>query len=186
MPKKFTRIEPTTIQEVGDRFRQQVVVKRFRTEDGLEHEFTTFVKENFHSVAVLALTPSNEVVVSRQFRAGREYYCDDLPGGGAEEGEELEAAARRELFEETGYTPDSMEYLGKFSWFANTNLTSHYFLATDCKQVSEPQQERAETDQGMAVHLISIEELIEAAKNDKVTDAVAVLMAYDRLKKVGH
>lgn len=30
--KQFTRIEPTTIYEVGDRFKQQVVVKRFRTE----------------------------------------------------------------------------------------------------------------------------------------------------------
>ena len=31
--KTFTRIEPTTVYEVGDRFKQQVVVKRFRTED---------------------------------------------------------------------------------------------------------------------------------------------------------
>jgi Fe2+ or Zn2+ uptake regulation protein len=43
--KTFTRIEPTTVYEVGDRFKQQVVVKRFRTEDGLEHEFTTFFRE---------------------------------------------------------------------------------------------------------------------------------------------
>ena len=56
--KQFTRIEPTTIYEVGDRFKQQVVVKRFRTDDGLEHEFTTFFREGALKITVsLASSP---------------------------------------------------------------------------------------------------------------------------------
>lgn len=182
--KKFTRIEPTTVQVVGDRFKNQAVVKRFQTDDGLTHEFTTFNKEDGRAVAVLALTPDNRVVVARQFRPGREFFCDDIPGGGADEGEPLEDAARRELLEETGYQPGSLSYMGAYSWDAYANFTAHYFLARDCELAGEPQREQVEIDQGLEVHLISIGELIEAAKSNKVTDAAAVLMAYDTLREL--
>lgn len=85
--KQFTRIEPTIIQEVGDKFKRQVVIKYFRTDDDLTHEFTTYCKENTLAVAVLALTPENQVIISRQFRPSRERYIEDVPGGGVEDGE---------------------------------------------------------------------------------------------------
>ena len=182
--KKFTRIEPTTIQEVGDRFKDQIVVKRYQTEDGLTHEFTTFHKEGMLAVATLALTEDNRAIIVRQFRAGRESYCDDIPGGAVEAGEGIEAAAKRELMEETGYQPGAMRYLGAYSWDAYANLTAHYFLALDCKLSGEPNRDQTETDQGIETRLISIAELIENAKTNKMTDAVAVLMAYDTLKEL--
>lgn len=180
--KTFTRIEPTTIQEVGDHFKDYVIIKRFRTEDGLEHEFTTFNKEDAVCAGVIALTTDNQVIVARQFRPNREAYCDDLPGGRVNSGETPEAAARRELLEETGYKPGSMSYLGDYLWDGYRNLTAHYFLARDCVFASKPQRNQTEIDQGMETALISIDKLIENAKSNKTSDAVAILMAYDTLK----
>ncbi len=182
--KTFTRIEPTTIQEVGNRFRNHVVVKRFRTEDGLEHEFTTFNREGEACVAVIALTPDNQAIIVRQFRPGRETYCNEIPGGGVNEGESVEGAARRELLEETGYVPGSMEYLGVHSWDAYRNFKAHYFLARACMPAGEPLRDQTEKDQGIEMALVSVDQLIEDAKSDKMTDAVAVLLAYDTLKEL--
>lgn len=180
--KKFTRIEPTTVQVVGERFKKQTVVKRFRTGDGLEHEFTTWNEEGAKAVAVLAITDENEVVIAHQFRAGREKYCYDLPGGGVNAGESLDEAARRELLEETGYEPGVMTSLGSFSWDAYQNLVSHYFLATECKRVSDPLRDVTENDQGIETKHISVAELIDYARQNLVADVAAVFLAYDELK----
>lgn len=182
--KTFTRIEPTDVYEVGSRFKRQIVVKRFRTDDGLEHEFTTFNAECSNAVAILGLTPDNQVVVVRQFRPGREQYCYDIPGGEADHGEDIETAAKREFFEETGYRPGEMKPLGVNSWDAYQNIKSYYFLATNCVFSGNPPRDQTEIDQGVETVLISIDELIENAKSDKMTDAVAVLMAYDKLREI--
>lgn len=181
--KSFTRIEPTSRFEVGDRFKRTVLVKRFRTDDGLEHEFTTFNDNDHHGAAVLALTPDNKVITSLQFRPGRERHLYELPGGGINPGEAPEDAARRELLEESGYVPGELLALGSFSWYAYTNIRSYYFLATDCRPVEHRAVDQLELEQGLEVALISIDQLIDNAKNDNMSDAVAVLMAYDILKE---
>lgn len=181
--KTFTRIEPTIVHEVGDRFKRNVLIKRFRTDDGLEHEFTTFNDSDRRGVAVLALTPDNQVITSLQFRPGRERHIYELPGGGINPGEALESAARRELLEESGYVPGELVTLGSFSWDAYANVTSYYFFATNCYLAECRAADQLEIEQGMEVKLISIDQLIDNARNDNMSDAVAVLMAYDILQE---
>ncbi len=179
--KVFKRSDATSIYEVGDKFKRQAIVKRFSTEDGMKHEFTTFGEEGHEGVAVIALTPDHQVVISRQFRAGRERYVDDIPGGSADHGEDLQTAARRELLEESGYRAGELRYIGKYSWDAYSNYVSHYFLATNCVPDSDRVFEQIEADQGLESTLISIQQLIDNAKGDNMTDVAAVLMAYDYL-----
>lgn len=179
--KKFTRIEPTSRLLVGERYKKPIVIKRYRTDDGLEHEFTTFFDEHSQAAAVIAITPDKQVVVSRQFRPGQEAWLEDIPGGALEPGEDPRQGAERELLEETGFKVGTIKYLGAFSWNANSNLTSHYFLATDCVQSEDEAHEQVELDQGLETLKISVARLIENAKQNRMTDAVAVLMALDDL-----
>lgn len=183
MAKKFTRIEPTTIMEVGDRFKRQSVVKRYRDSDGFEHEFTTYGKEGERAGAVIALTPDNQVIVTRQFRAGPEKWLDELPGGGIESGEDPQVGVMRELREETGYVPGEVKFLGEGIGHAYTNTHWWYYLATNCTPHSDGMaQDEEERLQGAHVHLISIDELIKNAQAASLTDPVAVLQAYEILQ----
>lgn len=61
--------------------------------------------------AGIAVRRGSEVLLIRR----RDDACWDLPGGGVNVGEEVEAAARRELREETGLTAGPLTLLGVFS-----------------------------------------------------------------------
>ena len=50
--KQFTRVEPTDVFDVGEAYKHQIVVKRFKTDDGKSHEFTTMYGEDVRSCAV--------------------------------------------------------------------------------------------------------------------------------------
>jgi ADP-ribose pyrophosphatase len=104
---------------------------------------------------------------------------DELPGGFVETGEDPELAARREFAEETGYTIGSLESLGSAYADAYTNTTRNYYLATDCTATGEQQLEAHEF---IELRLISINELIENAQTGRMTDSIAVLLAYEELK----
>lgn len=182
---QFQRIEPTTVHEVGSRFKKVAVVKTFRSDDGQIHEFTTWGKEGTRCGAVIAITRDKQVIVSYEFRAGPERWMQELPGGNFNDGEDLGQAAMRELKEETGYVSDNVEYLGESSRDAYTNGKWHYYLATDCYLSKEGQNlDEEEVEQGLEVQFISIDQLIENARTDQMTDQVAVLMAYERLQEI--
>ncbi|HSX06900.1 MAG TPA: NUDIX hydrolase [Candidatus Saccharimonadia bacterium] len=183
--KKFTRIDTHDAQTFGNRYKRTYVLKRFTTEDGIEHEFTTIGKEGERAGAVLALTPDKKIVTVYQFRAGPERWMHDMPGGGIFSDEDPQLGVLRELKEETGYVPGTVEFLGTSSRDAYLNITWFYYFAMDCV-LSESGREldAEENDQGAQVRLISIEEFIDNAMHDRMSDPHAVLMAYKRLMKL--
>ncbi len=83
------------------------------------------------TVAVLALTPQGRLVMVRQFRPGPDRVVLTLPGGMIDPGETPEAAAARELREETGYAAGSVELV--VSAIANASpYHRHVVIARDC------------------------------------------------------
>ena len=175
--KKWKRIEPTVVSKIGYR---SVISKTFQLPNGKVYHFDTDNAEHSRGAAVLALTPENEVITCRMFRAGSEMIMDEIPGGGVDEGEDLEVGARRELLEETGYEPGAMQYLGVMHYSSSDNMARHCFLATNCT----PSEKGTNWDEHefIEVRLITIDELIANAKAGKMTDPGAVLLAYEELQ----
>lgn len=71
-----------------------------------------------------------------QWRHGANQICKEFPGGVIDKGESPEAAALRELQEETGYKPKKLSKLGSMS--PNPAIMSnkvHFFLADDLEKV---------------------------------------------------
>lgn len=155
--------------------------KTFLDPAGEQQEYVTMGKMGQINIATIALTPDNQVVIAEQFRPGPELIMMELPGGGHNEGEDIEAAARRELHEETGYVAGSMEYLGKVYKDAYTNAVWHFYLARGCVMDGEQHTDPGEF---VTVKTISISELFENARTGKMTDTEAVFLANDTLQKL--
>lgn len=89
-------------------------------------------------VIMVAVTPSGNIVLEKQFRPplGREVI--ELPAGLVEPNESMEAAAERELIEETGWHARKIEFLaeGPISTGASTEALRAY-LCTDLEHVGK-------------------------------------------------
>lgn len=89
-------------------------------------------------VIMVAITPSGNVILERQFRppVGRDVI--ELPAGLVESSESMETAAKRELIEETGWSAGKVEFLaeGPISTGASTEALKAY-LCTDLQFVGK-------------------------------------------------
>ena len=89
-------------------------------------------------VVMIAVTPSGNVILEKQFRppVGREVL--ELPAGLVEPDESMEVAAKRELIEETGWSAGKLEFLaeGPISTGASTEALRAY-LCTDLDYVGK-------------------------------------------------
>jgi len=155
--------------------------KEYFFPDGSLHAFDLVGREGEKGAVVLGLTGDNKVVVAEQFRPGPNKSMDELPGGMIELDEDPEQAARREFREETGYEAGRMELLGTAFHDGLFMASDIYFIAYDCKKVGEP---ALDPNECIVTKEMTIADFLESAKQGHVTDAAAVLMAYDRLQEL--
>lgn len=87
-------------ETVFEKYGRAIVEVHFKLPSGIIETFTVRVEPL--TVAVVALTENEEVVLTRQFRPGPRKVIYELPGGYVEN-EDIQSAAERELAEETGY-----------------------------------------------------------------------------------
>ena len=123
-------------------------------------------------VFVIPVTSDNEVVFIRQFRHGRGEVVLEIPGGVMDPGETPEIAGARELKEETGYVPESVEMFGPL--LPNPGLNTaryHIALGRNCRQTFAPTPEPFEE---IEIELRPLESVKDMIANGELSHALCI------------
>jgi ADP-ribose pyrophosphatase len=123
-------------------------------------------------VNVIPITADNQVVMIRQYRHGSEDVTLEIPGGLIEE-TNPEAAALRELLEETGYTGEKVRYLGA----TNPNPAifdnlCHTFLVEGASKVADSS---LDPDEDIDVVLVPLSDVPSLIRDGTITHALVVV-----------
>jgi len=129
------------------------------------------VVRTLDAACVLPITPDGDVLLVRQFRPPVRHVVTEIPAGLLDrEGEAAQTCAARELFEETGFRPASLEHLAGFHPSAGHSAEFvHLFLA---RTRSEPE---GEPEEGIELVRRPFDEMAAEARAGQIEDAKTAL-----------
>jgi ADP-ribose diphosphatase len=129
------------------------------------------IVEHAPVVAIVPVDENGEVILVRQYRLAAKEALLEVPAGLVDEGEDLEAAAQRELQEETGYRAAKLRRLGGF--FVSPGFCTefiHIYLATG---LSESPLDGDE-DEDITIERIPLAEAARLVETGAIKDAKSV------------
>lgn len=132
---------------------------------------TREVVEHSDCVAMVVLDEQDNVLMVRQYRTPVERELLEIPAGGIDPGESPEDAVRRELREETGYSPRRVEKLGGF--YSTPGYCTEYlylFLASDL--VHSPLH--AEDTDSISLVRVPVDQIHHMVTSGTICDAKSV------------
>jgi ADP-ribose pyrophosphatase len=147
-----------------------------------EHDF--YVLQCPDWVNVIPLTADDRIVMVRQFRHGIEDFTLEIPGGMVDpEDHSPREAARREMWEETGYDGEDLVALGQVHPNpAMQGNRCHCFVANNVQLTRKPQLDGVEEIEVVLVPRADIKALIASGE---ITHAL-VITAFAFLDAYGH
>jgi ADP-ribose pyrophosphatase len=143
------------------------------------------------AVTIVAILPDRQVLLVRQYRHPSGQVMTELPAGtldmlGDGSVEEPLSAAKRELFEETGYRAQRWEKIAEF--FTAPGFASelmHMYLATELSP--DPTHDGPDEDERLIVQTMAFDQALAMADDGSLNDAKTILGLYlvDRLARAG-
>jgi len=170
--KAWTLLESRTVSDHRI-FRIRDDLYRFEP-TGLTRDFV--VMESPDWVNVVPITEDGQVVLIRQYRHGIRAVSLEIPGGMIDPHESPEAAAARELHEETGYVADRVRPLCRVR--PNPAIQNNYqycYLAEGCRRASAPNLDPFEH---IEVVLARLEEVPGLIEREEICNALVINAFY--------
>jgi len=137
-----------------------------------QHRFYVLDSRNWCNV--IPVTPEGEVVLIEQYRIGIDEWTLELPGGVADDTDlNLEAAALRELKEETGYGPCSPYQCQSLGWShpnpAILNNQVYSFVIGPVEFKTKPKLDEGEL---IFTKLVPIDEIEDMLRSGEISHAL--------------
>ena len=139
--------------------------------DGTRIEYGVLESGGF--AAIVPVTRGGDVVLVRQWRQPLGAFTLELPSGGVDAGEEPELAARRELFEETGFGAKELEHLA--SVHTSTGRSTEVCHLFRCEAERDKRGPRPEPTEFITVVEVPLREALDMVSQGTITDSATVL-----------
>jgi ADP-ribose pyrophosphatase len=144
-------------------------VDTVQTADG--RKSTREIVEHADCIAVIAVDNDDNILLVKQFRKSVAKELLEIPAGGIDAGEDAEAAVIREMQEETGFRPGSLERLtGFYSSPGFCTEYLHLYLAT----ALTPGRLHAEDTAGISVVRVPIAQIPDLLMSGQICDAKTI------------
>ena len=151
------------IEKTGDFINVNKYLVELNNGEVITREKIVKGNSNGNASIVLPVTVDGNVILVVQPRVfTRSGVGIELPAGYVDENEDYEVAARRELFEETGYVPESVRLLGEF--YQDQGCSSAYnksFLAEGCRKIGSQSLDSSEFIKYFECSVDELYELVE-------------------------
>jgi len=133
-------------------------------------------------VNIVAVTADSHFLCLRQYKYACEGVSLAAPGGYVEAAEDLLAAAKRELKEETGYESEDWSELGHFPVDSNRGVGSaHFYLALAAVKTSEPTERDVEEPEIVLLTRGEVEDALAAGQFKALPWSAAIALALLKL-----
>lgn len=154
-------------------------IKEYFISSRREKEELACVTKNHNKadgVMMIPITEDDEIVLIKQYRPAIDDYIYELPAGLIDEGETIEEASRRELFEETGLKAKRVELFLKPS-YTSVGMTDETTAIVKMDVFGECTSENSEEDEDIEVIKVKISKASDFVKNNNISIKGGIILS---------
>jgi len=115
------------------------------------------------TVTILAFDSEGKIIMTKQSQPGFTEFWS-LPGGVIDDGEEVFAAAKRELLEETGFESDEWYFLFCGQLNSRIDWANFHLVARNCRRVTDIAPDAGEKIQVELIERAAFEDLLRRSE----------------------
>jgi len=134
-------------------------------------------------VMIVPVNTKDEIGLICSYKHGVRQIDIQPPAGYMDEGENPLATAKRELLEETGSVSEHWQSLGSYVIAGNRGAgMAHFFLATECIQVANPDSGDLEVQEVLWIPLVQVRQNWEEGSYAQLSTSAILGLAFARLQ----
>lgn len=142
-----------------------------------------YVLEEPEWVHVIALAPDHRVLLVRQYRHPIQSFSWELPGGGADAGEDLLTTAQRELREETGAVGEHWRHVGGYVTNPGRHDNRVQGFLTENVRIAHPPE--LDDNEIIESAFFSIADVLNLIRTGEFSNSMHVALFYRALEVLG-